>query len=598
MAAKLSDSKQELSEAGATFSNKPDIQDNLDRLLLMLDYAQKSITSKDLTANGGSEEAKMKATEDAKELISKHPDTGVFLSYYNTSQPAQKPNVVLIVADDLGYGDLSCYGATKISTPAIDQLAAEGMKFQHAYVTSSLCSPSRYSLLTGQYNWRSRLEWGVVKSFEKPLIQENQTTMANLFRRNGYRTLCIGKWHLGLEWEVNNSAPPDPEQSVFNSWATNLQDYIDFSSQIGGGPIERGFDYFYGMAGSNNMQPYVLIENDQVLQPPTEEQKPYDHYVDALRAANWDIKTINQDLTEKAVEAIDYHFTSFPDEPLFFYFPTSAIHRPCLPTFTKGKSKAGLRGDIVVELDWTVNQVVNALKRNGEYENTILVFISDNGPRPGDPALWMEEYQFGEYDDFHESYFDNYQPEYINENGNKIWKKGWYTYDHRASGELLGFKSDSWEGGLKVPFIVRWPNHIKPGSVNTNMVCAVDLLSTFAELLGDELRETEAEDSYSFLSNLLDKNAPQVRKSLVLSGGASGALAVIQDDWKYIQAAPPGRWPETFYPQGPSKSDTQLYNLSEDRQEQQNLYNTEQAKVIELQGLIERIKQKPGIENE
>ena len=506
-------------------------------------------------------------------------------------QDKTNPNVVLIVADDLGCGDLSCYGATKISTPAIDQLASEGMSFTNAYVSSSLCSPSRYSILTGRYSWRTRLKYGVLKYFDKPLIEQGRTTVASLFKRNGFHTACVGKWHLGLEWELNENAPEDPDESVFNSWAENTQEYIDFSKPVKGGPIEKGFDYFFGMAGSNNMQPYVYIENDSVLQAPSEEQKQYDHYVNALKAPNWNIETVNQVLTHKAVEVINKHFTDNKEQPLFLYFPTSAIHRPCLPTFTKGKSRAGLRGDIVVELDWTVNEIIQALKENNAYENTLLIFTSDNGPRPGDPALWIERYKEGEgYEDYHQDYFDEYGPEYVNKQGNQIWKHGWITYGHDASGELLGFKVDAWDGGLKVPFIANWPDKIGSGTINKNTICLSDLLATFSDLLNDTLKETEGEDSYSFLPNLFDVEAPQVRKSLTIASGGNGALIGIKDRWKYIEAAKPGRWAETFYPDGPSPFENQLYRLGEDMSEQNNLYSKMPEKVSELVDVIERVR--------
>lgn len=502
----------------------------------------------------------------------------------------QTPNIVVILADDLGYGDLSCYGATKISTPVIDQLAAEGMKFTNAYVSSSLCSPSRYSIMTGRYPWRTCLEFGVLKNYEQPLIEQGRTTLASMLKENGYYTACVGKWHLGLDWQLNDNAPANPEQTVFNSWEDNLQQFIDFSKPVTGGPVELGFDYFFGMSGSNNMQPWVYIENDSVLQAPSEYQKPYDFIAENVtRAPDWDMKTVNQVITHKAVEVINNHFAENKKQPLFLYFPTSAIHRPCLPTFTKGKSQAGLRGDIVVELDWTVDEIIKALKANNAYENTLLVFTSDNGPRPGDPAIWIERYKTEGYEEFQE-YFDDYQPEYINEKGNMIWKNGWLTYGHPASGDFKGFKQDPSEGGLRVPFIVHWPGKVKPSTVNDNMLCAGDLLATFSDLMGDPLQENEGEDSYSFLPNILDINAPQARNTVTLASGSSGALIAIQDGWKYIEPAQPGRWPETWYPDGPGDKAPRLYNLSNDISEKNNLYNSMPEKAAKLVGIIEKVR--------
>lgn len=514
----------------------------------------------------------------------------VFTGCHQDTPEKKKPNIVLILADDLGYGDLGAYGATKISTPAIDSLAAEGMRFKNAYVAASLCSPSRYSLMTGEYSWRTRLKHGVLKYYDRPLIGEEQTTLATLLKKYGYRTACVGKWHLGFDWTANDKAPKDRD-SVFNSWDKNTVAYIDFSKPLKNGPITRGFDYFYGTAGSNNMQPYVYIENDKVIEAPSVEQVPYDHYINVPRAPNWDIRTVNQVLTHKAVDVINDHFKSKDNEPLFLYFPTSAIHRPCLPTFTKGKSKAGLRGDLVLELDWSVSQIVAALKENGEYENTLLIFTSDNGPRPGDPAVWLKTYAEGDYEDFHQDYFDDYQPEFVDPKGNAIWSNGWFTYGHRSAGEYLGFKSDAWDGAFRVPFIVRWPGKVAKGVVNETTICLTDMLETLAELTGEDLPEDQARDSYSFLPNILNHEAPETRTSMTLVGGASGAFVAVSKGWKYIEPAPAGRWPETFYPNGPSYKEYQLYNIIEDKSEQNNLYIQMPDKVSELVSIIERVKE-------
>jgi arylsulfatase A len=523
----------------------------------------------------------------------------LFYSCKSTPQKVNtdsKPNIVLIVADDLGYGDLGCYGAEKIKTPAIDELADNGIKFNRAYVSSSMCSPSRYSILTGRYSWRTRLKYGVLKYFDRPLIEEKRTTLASLLKRNGYATICIGKWHLGMDWALNENAPDNPVETVFNSWAPNTYEYIDYSKPIKNGPTDRGFDYFYGITGSNNMQPYVYIENDSVTQPPSEKQKPYDHYVNALKAPNWDIRLVNKHLTEKAVEKINDHFDRKEEQPLFLYFPASAPHRPCLPTFTKDQSEAGLRGDVIEELDWSVKEIVNALKNKGAFKNTLLIFTSDNGPRAGDPVYWLEKYEQEDYENWVPEIAEDFEPELIDENGNRIWKKGWITYDHRASGDLLGFKSDSWEGGFRVPFLVSWPEKIENSRINTNQICLSDLFETFADIVGDTLQVEEGEDSYSFLSNLANDQTTQVRNSLVLSGGASGAMVVIKDNWKYIEAAKKGRWNETYYPNGPSTFEYQLYDLEKDIYEQNNLIDKFPERVKELRDLIEQVKQEKNSE--
>lgn len=510
----------------------------------------------------------------------------------------KRPNIILIVADDLGYGDLSSYGATKISTPNIDALANQGIKFNNAYAASSMCSPSRYSILTGRYSWRSRLKYGVLKWFDTPLIDKDRSTIGEMLQRNGYYTACVGKWHLGMDWTVNDKAPKNPAKSVFDSWDVNAYKYIDYSVPVKNGPIERGFNYFYGITGSNNMQPYVYIENDRVILPPSEKEKAYDHYQPADKALNWDIRNVNIDLTNKTVEVINEHFKNESEKPLFLYHPSTAPHRPCLPTFTEGKSQAGLRGDVIQEFDWSIGKIMSALKENNQLENSIVIITSDNGPKPGDPKLWLEKYEneSDKYQDINTELSKNYEPEFVKADGNEFWKKGWITYDHKASGELLGFKSDAWEGGFKVPLIISWPDRIRGNFENTNMICLADLYATMADIIGENLSENEGEDSYSFLSNIDDMNAKQVRKSMVLSGGASGAFVVIKDDWKYIEPSEKGRWPQTYYADGPSIFDYQLYNLSEDIGEQNNLFTEMPEVVKELRSSIEKVQDNTNIE--
>ena len=507
----------------------------------------------------------------------------------------QMPNIVLIVADDLGYGDLSCYGATKISTPNIDNLASEGMRFTNAYVASSLCSPSRYSILTGCYSWRTQLKKGVLTPFARPLIEKDQTTLASVLKKSGYYTACVGKWHLGFNWKLKDNKPSDAHESVFDSWGTDAQEHIDFSEPVGDGPIEKGFDYFFGIPGSNNMIPFVLIENDRVTAPPS---IPNNFGAKTLRAPNWDIRFLDQILAGKAVEIIDNHFQNKKTAPLFLYFPTSAIHPPCLPALTKGMGHAGMRGDKVIEFDQIVGELVKALEKNGALKNTLIIVTSDNGPLPGDPFVQTERFKnkvFGNEFDYFQPYFAAYQPEY---RGNSGQEKGWLVYGHTPAAGLLGFKSDAWEGGLWVPLVVHWPGKIKKGTVNDKMVCTVDLLATFAEITGEKLSDIEGGDSYSFLKNLLDDNAPQIRNSLTMAAGRSGAMVVRKGDWKYIEAAdratqnlpqayPP---PPNEYPGFSRVFESQVYNLKEDVHEKFNLFDKNPEKAAELKAVISQVK--------
>lgn len=502
------------------------------------------------------------------------------------------PNIVLIVADDFGYGDLSSYGATKFTTPNVDNLAANGMRFTDAYVVSSLCSPSRYSILTGRYSWRTRLKKEVLKSFSPPLIEAGRTTVASLLQRQGYFTACVGKWHLGFDWALREDAPQDAVVSVFDSWGTEPQKYIDFSQPLKGGPVERGFDYFFGIPGSNNMIPYVFIENDMVVQPPSVRN---DFGAKTLKAPMWDLRTIDQILTEKAVTLIDGHFQNSSSDPLFLYFATSAIHLPCLPVTAKGMSGAGLRGDMVLEFDQMVGAIVDALERNGVIDNTIIIVTSDNGPQPGDPYLQVQRFKsrnWGDVYDFYQPYFDEYGAVHRGV-GNQ--KEGWLTYDHNAAGMLSGFKSDAWEGGLRVPLIAHWPGKIPAGTVNTQVVSTVDFMATFAEIVGTTLTADEGEDSYSFAPALRNSEQPVARQSLVMVSGRSGALAVRKGEWKYIEAAQPEAGdldyppPPNEYPDLASPYVAQLYNLSEDIGEKTNLVTTHPSMVSEFRALIQTV---------
>ncbi len=505
-------------------------------------------------------------------------------------QAGPPPHVVIIMADDLGYGDLGCYGAEKIPTPHTDRLAANGMRFTDAHSSSSLCSPSRYSLMTGRYSWRTPLRRGVLKWFAKPLVEAGQVTLGSMLQGKGYRTAYVGKWHLGFEWALREDLrPADPDRDVFDTWALTSQQHIDFSKPVKQGPTTRGFDYYYGIAASNNMIPFVFIENDRVVLPPTvEKDYVYDTDQASLRAANWDLETLDQQLTQRATGVIDAHFASTPTDPLFLLFSTASIHRPCLPTFTKGKSGAGLRGDMVLEFDWIVGQVVDALKRNGAFDDTLIIVTSDNGAVPGDPLIALERYRSDLGDRYYLDYFDDHAPQYVDPDGNAVNRKGWLTYNHASAGPFLGFKSDAWEGGHRIPLVMHWPGTIASGQVNGNMVCNADLMATLADLVGYE--GPVGEDSYSYRANLTGESGEQMRASMVLVSGRSGAYAVRMGNWKYIEEAD-RRWSEgqTHYAEGPSPTDHQLYDLTNDTGERDNLYARYPDVIADFKELIRNV---------
>lgn len=500
------------------------------------------------------------------------------------------PNIVVIMADDLGYGDFGCQGASKVATPNIDALAAKGLRFTNTHTASSLCTPSRYSFMTGRYSWRTGFRTGVLTWFGQPMIDKDRTTIASMLKRNGYYTACVGKWHLGFDWALKANAPADPKKDVFDTWDRSSHDYIDFSKPIKEGPITRGFDYYYGIAASNNMIPFIYIENDKAVQQPTvPKEYVYDTDQALPRAPNWNLETMDQDLTQKAVAVIDQHFKKNKEKPLFLYYPTSAIHRPNLPTFRKGKSKAGLRGDKIEEFDWVVSEIVNALKKNKALDNTLLIITSDNGGTPGDAYDAITKYRKDFGDKYYQPYFSDFVPQYIKPNKNGAPTAGWLTYGHNSAGDFRGFKADAWEGGHRVPMIMYWPKKIAAGKTNDNMICNTDLLATFAQLVGDNLKENEAEDSYSFWPNVIGTSNEQARKSMTIVSGGGGAYVVSKDDWTYIESGK-AAWGQTFYKGGPFPKDFQLYNMKADPQQKRNLFDKKPDKVEDLKAVIAKVE--------
>ncbi|HYX05493.1 MAG TPA: arylsulfatase [Bacteroidales bacterium] len=496
------------------------------------------------------------------------------------------PNIVLIVSDDLGYGDLGAYSVdNKIHTPNIDKLAASGVRFTDAHSATSLCSPSRYAILTGRYPWRTRLKRGVVASWGKPLINKGRITLATLLKKRGYYTAGVGKWHLGFNWPLKPGKRILPKQV----WSEKVVSKVNWQGTLSGGPLNHGFDYYYGIPGSINMIPYVIIEDHRVTEAPIAKKTYYDSdWHHALRAPNWSTKMMGAKMTEKAVSIIDEHFTHHKDQPLFLYFPTTSIHRPDVPNFTQGWSKAGLRGDMVAQFDWTVGQIIQALKRKGQLNNTLLIITSDNGPHPGDPVPWLEKLQ-------------------ARGNGYKMLPKGylsgkyyptdaihrpdygpWMTYGHKAAGDLTGFKSDPWEGGHRIPFIVYWPDKIKEPRVDKNMLCLSDLLATFADITHQKLPKNAGEDSDDMLPEFLGKNKQPIRNIMVNAGGWD-EFTLRYGKWDLINVKKYAH-NDTQYPSkignGP-----ELYNLKTDVEEKHNVIGQHPELVKKMRALLHKYQE-------
>ena len=442
------------------------------------------------------------------------------------------PNIIFIMADDLGYGDLGCYGATKIRTPNIDRIARQGMRFSDAHAASALCTPSRYNVLTGRYCWRSSLKRGVLWGFSPPLIEPNRFTVARLLQDHGYATASIGKWHLGLTWTTTDGSVPDPKGDGRN---------IAYTAPLTGGPNSLGFDYSFNMAGSLDMAPYCFIENGRVVGIPSVEKDPYNpQQRPGLMSPGWQDEAVDVTFTQKAVAWMAEQARA--ERPFFLYLTPSAPHRPCMPPdFIKGASDAGQRGDMIMLFDWLVGQIDQTLQQYDLVENTLLIITSDNGAQITD-------------------YYGN-------------------SWGHKANGDLRGQKADIWDGGHREPFIVRWPDQVAAGSSSEQLVCLGDLLATCAAILGRDLPDGAGADSCSILP-ILQGREEAVRDTLVHHSG-DGMFSLRRGEWKLVEALGSGGFtaPARIQPQ-PAGPTGQLYNLHEDLSEQKNLW-LEQPEIVD-----------------
>ena len=461
---------------------------------------------------------------------------------------SENPNIIFIMADDMGYGDLGCYGATRIPTPNMDRVANEGMRFVDAHSSSAVCTPSRYSVLAGRYCWRSVRKRGVGGGFSLPLIDPARTTVASLLKGHGYATAAVGKWHLGLEWQAKEGQTIQPE-----TWPDEGK--VDYSKPVIGGPTRLGFDYFFGIAGSLDMPPYCFIENDRTVGIPTEEKIPYNpQQRKGFMTQGWKDEEVDINFARKAVNFIEQQQKENSEQPFFLYLTPSAPHRPCMaPDFLKGSSQAGSRGDMVCVVDWVVGQITGTLDRLNISDNTLLIITSDNGARPCDVD--------GE------------------------------TYGHKSCGDLRGFKADIWDGGHREPFIVRWPNKIEPGSTSDETICLSDLMATCGDIVGTELSENAGEDSHSILPAFLDEPHEPIREGIV-HHSLDGMFSIRQGPWKLILGRGSGGFsqPRRIDPE-PGEPRGQLYNMEKDPAETNDLWS-EQPQIVErLTALLDKYKQ-------
>lgn len=449
-----------------------------------------------------------------------------------TAAAPEKPNIVVVLADDFGFGDAACYDPkfSKIPTPNIDRLACEGMRFTEAHSSAAVCTPTRYGLLTGRYNWRSRLQSAVLPPYAAPLIAPDRLTVAGLLRQQGYQTACVGKWHLGWQW------PKREGKEVFDQPITE-------------GPTTRGFDCYFG-TDVPNYPPYTFIENDRITIQPTAQfsaaqDKSLHIHRDGPMAPGWRFDRILPTLAEKAVDYIGQR--SKARQPFFLYFALTTPHEPISPSEQfKGRSAISAVGDLIMETDWALGQIMEALAKNGNADNTLLIFTSDNG---------------------HCGY-----------TGLEPFEKA----GHRVSGPFRGCKADAWEGGHHLPFIVRWPGVVKPDSQCARVISLNDLMATCAEITGAKIPEDAAEDSFSLLPLLKGENRPT--RAAVVTHSAKGMFAIQRGEWKLIV----GRGSGGGHPGDTGSEPGQLYNLLEDIGETKNLHAQHPEIVAELTALLKR----------
>lgn len=481
---------------------------------------------------------------------------GTLQSCGGAGRPKQElPNIVVILADDMGYGDAEVYNPdSKVPTPNINALAAAGMRFTDAHSPSSVCTPTRYGLLTGRYAWRTELRQSVLWAWDRPLIKESRETMPKMLKKRGYATACIGKWHLGWLWPgkqggfVNDSLPI---ADLTFQGRNDLWKEIDFSQRLGGGPLAAGFDYYFG-DDVPNFPPYVFIENDRLTKIPDGIKPDSMFGTPGPMVRGWDLREVMPAITDKAVSYIREQAKQ--DGPFFLYFPLTAPHTPIAPSPEfRGKSNAGLYGDYVHQVDHTVGQIVEALRQSGEWENTLLVFTSDNGSPQRDGTNMAGS------------------------TGSVL------KYGHNPSGHLRGIKAGIWEGGHRMPFIVSWPGRIKEGQLNRRLIGINDLMATFAAVTGVPGAANRYEDSRDFSAWLAGDSARVVREDLI-HHSIKGMFAIRKGPWKLIAGQGSGGWQKGLV--GKDFPEGQLYNLSQDPGETKNLYNEHPEIVRELSALL------------
>jgi arylsulfatase A len=475
----------------------------------------------------------------------------------------ERPNILILYADDLGFGDLTCYHAeSKIPTPNLDQLAAEGMRFTDGHSSSGICTPSRYALLTGRHHWRDF--HGIVNTFGDSAFKPEQLTLPEMLKEKGYATAAIGKWHLGWNWAAIRK--PDAKQMGEGRKKAWGPEAFNWDQSIPNGPLDHGFDHYFGDTVIN-FPPYCWIEDDRVVKAPdtlmdTARWKP-------IKEGNWECRPgpmasdwdPYENIPTTTAKAVDYIKAQAKDDaPFFLYFAFPSPHAPIIPNDEfDGKSQAGPYGDFVVETDDACGRILTALKESGQAENTVVIFSADNGP---------EQYAYARDE----------------------------KYDHWSSHPLRGLKRDIYEGGHHVPFIVKWPGVTATGKVSDTLVSQIDIMATVASALDIELPHDAAGDSHDLLP-LLKGETDSVRSTHV-HNTYEGQYAIRDGDWLLIDHKTGYRskrseaWEKKHGYPTDNDSPVELYNLEKDLGQRTNLSETHPDKVKELQALLKETQER------
>lgn len=462
-----------------------------------------------------------------------------------------QPNIVYIFVDDLGYGDVQVNNPKgKIPTPNIDQLASEGMRFTDAHSGASVCSPSRYGLLTGRQFAREDWDSKIGSANNACMIEPQQETVAEYLKDKGYHTACIGKWHIGQTWY----SAPEKKQPLGNQ--------TDYTVPTTDGPNDQGFDYFFGLHGASTSSPYTYMRNRLVTVIPTEKGRK-----GKPAAPGWDFSTILGTVTDEALQYIDER-AEYKETPFFLYFPLTSVHTPIFPGKDwQGKSKVGWYGDFVMESDWVVGEVLKRLKKHGLDENTLVIFSSDNGSHGRSNPTHIKPHNVGSAQSH---------------------------YGHDMNGEWRGVKGDMYEGGHRIPMIIKWPGIVKSGTVNHELVMVEDFYATIADYFKDTLAKGVAEDSYSLMPYLKGKSTNKPIRNYAVLNTFFGYDFIRCGEWVYAPFEGSGG-PYSKVGKGGKKAKIaqdehtrgQLFNIATDPKQENNLWEENPEKVKELSEMLQ-----------